>query len=527
MSKIYKDNCLQQLAEGAIPTADADISGNGVILAFILSAYISFIVVLIAYATGFVDAELLNAVDTKVFRVRPYRRKNPRVHKTICKAILALGDQQIVTGIAILGAGFQGLRTGKISVYHYQIVLYLAWMSSSVHLSALTILGAELARNPGLMVWRVTGMLVLLVLLIVALIPTISNDWGLMRWEGMLPDRSGWGIPARCFWGRLWGDGVNSDSVLGFVILGVSYIWKVGALFPVVGAWYKRWIRHPIENVATKVLRWSARRYQRHRTWYNLWLFRLLLTVTLPLFATLAMLASFAASLWLSALGLVFGTMQVVIPRNQNLWYTASQEESWSFGQLVPLILLVQPLGTVSEHVWPSSDEAEGEKHKNISHESRPSAEDDSDPNILAPIADLKSITLLQYLTTPPSPSTTPSSPFLPTLPEFLQSTHLFTLTSLLLNASIIATATLVYDVDAHSIGNDKVPKWELSAQCIGFCVLGIWVVVGVVGVWSRLGRVGKKGGGGRGDGGGVVLDGEGLPRHRSGSVVEMGHVKP
>jgi len=200
--------CLDFLRDGAQPVPDSDISGLGVILAFTVSAYLTFALVLVSYLFGQVDSSLLNTVDTQVFHVRPFRALRSRndrptrlrVSQALRQAILALSDQQIVTGIAILGAGFQGLRLGGIDSYHYQTVIYLAWMSSSVHLSALSILAPILKERPALRIWRLVGMLVLLVLLIIALIPTLSNDWGLLTWEGMASTNSGWGVPAVCFW---------------------------------------------------------------------------------------------------------------------------------------------------------------------------------------------------------------------------------------------------------------------------------------------------------------------------------------
>ena len=480
MSRIYTDQCLRYLADGATPTPDPDISGIGVILAFTLSAYLSFALVLAAYTTGFVHPSLLNAVDRDIFHIRAYnpQTRSPVIHTALSKAILAMGDQQIVTGIAILGAGFQGLRAGSISVYHYQIVLYLAWMSSSVHLSALTILGAELRGNPGLMAWRLAGMLVLLVLLAVALVPTISNDWGLQRWEGMLAGRSGWGIAARCFWGRLWGDGVNSDSVLGFVILGVSYVWKVGALFPRAGGWWNRFVLFPVERMATKGVVWLARRYREHPRWYWLWSFRAAVTAVLPLFALLSSLASFAASIWLSVLGLVFGTMQVAIPREQNLWYTSGKEDEWGFGQLVPLILLVQPVGAVSEHIWPGQA-ARDHLVETQTEAGLPSLSSEEAP---CPEETLDSPTLLHLLSSPTHQTRQ-------ILTTYLHRTPLFALTTYLLHAATFATAFTVYWADAYSIGNDKVPKWEIMVQAIGLSVAGILVVVGVLVSGTRLGR--------------------------------------
>jgi hypothetical protein len=49
--------------------------------------------------------------------------------------------------------------------------------------------------------------------------------------------------------------------------------------------------------------------------------------------------------------GLVFGTIQVVIPRLQNLPQIESKESQWGFSQLVPMILLIQPLGALTEHM--------------------------------------------------------------------------------------------------------------------------------------------------------------------------------
>lgn len=333
-----------------------------------LSAYLTFGAVLAAYLFGQVDPSLLNVVDTQVFRVRPYRppltftRKGQptrlRIHDALRQAILALSDQQIVTGIAIMGAGFQGLRLGGIDGYHYQIILYLAWMSSSVHLSALSLLAPFLNKRPALKAWRLVGMLVLLVLLLVGLVPTISNDWGLLTWTGMKPGNTGWGVPAICFFGKTWGDGANPDAVLGFLLLAVSYAWKVGALFQRPRHVYFRWVRHPIAWAFETLVAKAARQYHesdsrqqptKRLCW--LWLYRSTLVFWVPAIAVLETLASFSAAIWISMGGLIFGTIQIFIPRFENYQTVGSQEGQWGFGQLVPLILLIQPLGALWEHV--------------------------------------------------------------------------------------------------------------------------------------------------------------------------------
>jgi hypothetical protein len=199
--------CENIIRDGARPPPDADISGLGVILAFTLSAYLTFLLVLASYIFGQVDTSLLNTVDTQVFRIRPlkdcshsHRPVRFRISLALRQAIIALSDQQIITGIAIMAAGFQGLRLGGIDSYHYQTVIYLAWMSSSVHLSAISLLAPLLKQRPALRIWRFTGMITLLILLIVGLVPTIGNAWGLLKWQTMVSTNTRWGVPAICFW---------------------------------------------------------------------------------------------------------------------------------------------------------------------------------------------------------------------------------------------------------------------------------------------------------------------------------------
>jgi len=73
------------------------------------------------------------------------------------------------------------------------------------------------------------------------------------------------------------------------------------------------------------------------------------------MFSQFELFSSFAASLHLSWIGLVFGTIQIAIPREQNLWWNY-RENSWSFGQIVPLVLLIQPLGALLEHDGANAD---------------------------------------------------------------------------------------------------------------------------------------------------------------------------
>lgn len=316
---ITTETCAYWMEEGAIPEADSEISGIGAILAFLLSAYITFAIVLVSYLLGSIDSSLLRPVDRYVHRCGR-RRTSPSWHKALQQCVLLLSDQQIVTGIAICIAGFIGLR-GHISVYHFQTVIMLAWMSSSVHLSALTMLGEYFRKRPAVLGWRIVGMLVLLVLLLVALVPTASNLWAL--WWGpnqeKYDERTSWAIPARCFFFKTWGEGVNPDAPLAYLILITSYVWKIGALFKSSRNMFHRRIRGPYEYLLERILHAEAvKASSRHNKRKSLsWKYYATMVVYIILLAIFEFAASFAASLWLSYVGLVYGTIQIVIPRQQ------------------------------------------------------------------------------------------------------------------------------------------------------------------------------------------------------------------
>lgn len=56
------------------------------------------------------------------------------------RVTFSLSDQQLVTGIAILAAGFKMLAEGTITAYHFSVVRDLAFFSSNAHLLSLLVL---------------------------------------------------------------------------------------------------------------------------------------------------------------------------------------------------------------------------------------------------------------------------------------------------------------------------------------------------------------------------------------------------
>lgn len=92
------------------------------------------------------------------------------------KSVLLLSDTQLVTGLAILIAGFSQLSCG-ISTYHWQIIVYIAWFSSFTFLSAVVFLDNFFHSNKSLRLIRIFLMFALGGLQIAALLPTGSKNW--------------------------------------------------------------------------------------------------------------------------------------------------------------------------------------------------------------------------------------------------------------------------------------------------------------------------------------------------------------
>lgn len=112
------------------------------------------------------------------------------------QCVLGLCDAQSFTGIGVLISGYLVLDAG-ISAYHWQIMVYLAWLANLTHMSGLTLLRSYLRSRTSSRIgsrtrsrtklrtmlrtmkrkWRLLFMTILFVLLLVAEIPTAFFNW--------------------------------------------------------------------------------------------------------------------------------------------------------------------------------------------------------------------------------------------------------------------------------------------------------------------------------------------------------------
>jgi hypothetical protein len=102
----------------------------------------TFATILVAYFGGYVPGIDPNDIDHILLRKDrgEVNDDSPKIAKrkdAFEKFILALSDQQLVTGLAILIVGFVKC---DISVYSFENVSALAWFSCTTHLATLTVL---------------------------------------------------------------------------------------------------------------------------------------------------------------------------------------------------------------------------------------------------------------------------------------------------------------------------------------------------------------------------------------------------
>ena len=97
-----------------------------------------------------------------------------------------MSDLQLITGTSILISGYVQLRCG-IRAFHWQIIVLLAWFSTITHLSCLTFLRNHLYNRPAERECRLVAMGLMLLMLLVATIPTGGYDW-LDLWAGSSPN---------------------------------------------------------------------------------------------------------------------------------------------------------------------------------------------------------------------------------------------------------------------------------------------------------------------------------------------------
>ncbi|PVI05626.1 hypothetical protein DM02DRAFT_85068 [Periconia macrospinosa] len=336
---------------------------------------------------------------TKLAR-RILRKLKSVSNEAFTKSVLCMCDVQIVTGHAILISGYASLPCG-LSAYHWQIIIYLAWFSNMTHLSALTFLRKYFDSHYWERAWRVFFMTTLVLMLVVGAVPTAFFNW-LSTNEPTVATASSYAI---CFFnmGRagLYNVSLGADKTcmpsankqnqsltdvncqprefplqsttslqsmtVSLVLLVFNFLSRVFKLFQRLSDALTKQVRERCSRIfKTTMRRLSVEiKSQTAKAAGHLsgHLFIYILSSVLQFLLALFLLGRLYLDLYSSMLSEVYWLLVSITWGSFHLvntkWSTSVGDNAWTFGQILPVILLVAPFITMVEFFIPDTKQEE------------------------------------------------------------------------------------------------------------------------------------------------------------------------
>lgn len=332
-----------------------------------VSAYALLLLLLWSYWYGLLPKTLVRRMDSRIFSANS--RNVQSIWKKITEeTILAICDQQLITGLGVLIAGFVQAFFYDLSAYHWNSVVYLAWISSTVHLMTISTIRDKLNASQVLRNVRLCIMLCILAMLVAALVPTMNDLWYISFFlviSAEAGDPAAWhsmiATPAKCFWKRevlfrdfedIWYSTSNlyHPPLVTSIFLVSTYALKISHMFDRSRKWMTFWGRAHIETALEVV----ARRNLQHSAARNRILYiksRILHKVVIRTYVIYVLAAELLDSVMATILGLVtilaWGTMNLIKPSTKVSPAVKTGEREMGFGQILPLLLLLQPIFVV------------------------------------------------------------------------------------------------------------------------------------------------------------------------------------
>ncbi|KAK4164339.1 hypothetical protein QBC43DRAFT_370002 [Cladorrhinum sp. PSN259] len=362
---------------------DVEVAGVGVILAFIVTSFLtilSTILCLLLTRTegsllpdgtfphpGRAEHDTLNRIDafSRITICRPvvsYLHTRLRINIRLLTSVTSdlvrfLSDTQLVTGIAVMVSAVAGLhqkdKNEPMTVYHFDIATDLAWFSSITHLSSLLVLryqhsptakkGPDRVKLP----WRMkgwplkihVGARLVLMLLFASLLLYASWVTGYQCWDY---DTA---CPAKCTLGQPKGGSPQQWLVVNWVLIFVGYTRHVLGLSVTIRSFWLDHVRRfvvPHKPVGLKKLDWGPRRAitDLFKTLF-FWVWNMCCS---DIFDIMELL------LWFG-----LGCYGIIDTRNDGhevmTETEAEAEDRIGFGQLVPIVLLLSsPLAVIESY---------------------------------------------------------------------------------------------------------------------------------------------------------------------------------
>ncbi|KAL9596386.1 MAG: hypothetical protein Q9219_005821 [cf. Caloplaca sp. 3 TL-2023] len=323
---------------------EAEEVTDDVIAAFIATSFVAIVIADLSLLFGLVRGYEDNAVDAWIWaklQKTPFQATGAQTKfwtPIIEGLVLALSDQQLLVGISLLIAAF--LKHCYISVYHFNIVTDLAWLSSSTHLTSLNVLRAQFRESPSLRDWRVGLMLLLGLQLLIATV--LEGHW---RWN------DSWFSPAQCLFSDLPGNYGGRPafwSVFQVILIFFGYGASILRLYDIYLVEYLL-IEKPLSlvdslrnTITNKRSAWShAGGIKAFTATVTLRPLHHMITWTAKLlYGAVVFFDSIVTNLVLDLAWFAYGLLGIIEDRNFPQSYIVGDENAWGFGQIVPILLL-------------------------------------------------------------------------------------------------------------------------------------------------------------------------------------------
>ncbi|KAL4730875.1 hypothetical protein ACLX1H_002917 [Fusarium chlamydosporum] len=358
----------------------SDISGPGVVAGFLGTAWLAVIFVLLHYLFAFDPYE--NPFESSYQRISDRTdgvwRPNPidvitkdLVDKSlkwmsfssswaigIEMSILGMCDVQFVTGLSILLSGAFAVFK-DISSYHFLLITRLAWFSNLTHLCGLTVLRKYFHIRPVEKRIRIVCMFTIAIMLLIAIGPTLLFDWDDSSGGG----ESSVGTYVICFfsaprspeWQLLFDDATSSrpfiNGVISMLLLLLSLLSRTikfqfssSNYFKKVRKFFSSKIIHRISLLADRGTETTAVR--------AIWVRRMMLysqVATLLVFRLHCdLLASNLSDVYWLMVFAIWGTIKLF----KTKYGVDVDENDWTFGQVLPVLLLIGPVVTAAKGMF-------------------------------------------------------------------------------------------------------------------------------------------------------------------------------
>ncbi|KAI0902053.1 hypothetical protein F4806DRAFT_445545 [Annulohypoxylon nitens] len=356
-----------------------DITGVGVLIGFIAPAYFLLFIVCVYYIITYDPKlnpykeekenkacfhpnpfdQLVLQVIRRLLRVKAPGQRKPYISKALQdafnKCVLLIADTQVITGLAILIGGY--VSRSDLAALHWKMIVYLVWFSCTTHLSTLVFLRRYLIEHPAERWWRLVSMSTLLLLCLVAMVPTGHFYWDYLHSEMLYnPVNSSSDLAVPYFDASPWDNATcyfnsNFDSVIpggknsmiiSMLLMSLGFSTKLFKL-------HRRilWLRTDSisQRVVGCILR-SASFFQKYfgiSTLQDRIVSNIIISAHMTVCIWVELYASMASDVYWLIVSVIWGTMKVLDLR-VILDYSKNQDNSWSFGQVLPVLLLALPL---------------------------------------------------------------------------------------------------------------------------------------------------------------------------------------